>query len=34
MHIIPARFYQAIDKLIDTNVIMRTEFEYQYRLNP
>lgn len=34
IHITPARFYQAIDKLIYTNVIMRTEFKYQYRLNP
>ncbi|EAA3463064.1 hypothetical protein DOA28_23990 [Salmonella enterica subsp. enterica] len=33
IHITPARFYQAIDKLIDTNIIMRTEFKYQYRLN-
>ncbi|MCT7057191.1 hypothetical protein, partial [Salmonella enterica] len=29
IHITPARFYQAIDKLIDINVIMRTEFKYQ-----
>ncbi|EOI3579038.1 hypothetical protein ACMS05_000059 [Cronobacter turicensis] len=32
--ITPARFYQAIDKLIDMKVIMPTEFKYQYRLNP
>lgn len=29
IHITPARFYQAIDKLINTNIIMRTEFKYQ-----
>ncbi|EFO7855677.1 hypothetical protein HMI78_001686 [Salmonella enterica] len=34
IHITSARFYQSIDRLIDTNVIMRTEFKYQYRLNP
>ncbi|EAM8425013.1 hypothetical protein JMA90_003250 [Salmonella enterica subsp. enterica serovar Schwarzengrund] len=34
IHITPVRFYKAIDKLIDINVIMRTEFKYQYRLNP
>ncbi|EPJ7280033.1 hypothetical protein KY209_005409 [Raoultella ornithinolytica] len=32
--ITPARFYQAIDKLIDMKVIMPTEFKYHYRLNP
>ncbi|EOF7608513.1 hypothetical protein ACV8SR_20790 [Citrobacter freundii] len=32
--ITPARFYQAIDKLIDMKVIMPTEFKYQFRLNP
>jgi len=32
-HITPSRFYQAIDELIDTNVIITTEFKYQYRLN-
>lgn len=29
IHITPTRFYQAIDKLINTNIIMRTEFKYQ-----
>ena len=29
--IIPARFYQAIDKLIDMKIIMTTKFKYQYR---
>lgn len=33
IHITPTRFYQAIDELIDTNVIIATEFKYQYRLN-
>ncbi|MFV4767946.1 MULTISPECIES: hypothetical protein [Citrobacter freundii complex] len=33
-HITPARFYRAIYELIDMNVIMHTEFKYQYRLNP
>lgn len=32
--ITPARFYQAIDKLIDMKVIMPTGFKYHYRLNP
>lgn len=31
--ITPARFYQAIDELIDKNVILATELKYQYRLN-
>ncbi|EFC9652269.1 hypothetical protein DJ485_12370 [Citrobacter freundii] len=34
IHIIPTRFYQAIDKMIDTNIIIPTEFKYRYRLNP
>ncbi len=34
IHITPARFYQAIVKLIDVKVIIPTEFKYQYRLNP
>lgn len=34
IHIAPALFYQTIDELIDTNVIIPTEFKYQYRLNP
>ncbi|EEQ2597198.1 hypothetical protein ACI3WX_000486 [Escherichia coli] len=33
-HITPARLYQAIDEMIDMNVIMCNEFKYQYRLNP
>ncbi|MCX9059207.1 hypothetical protein NLN90_24815, partial [Citrobacter portucalensis] len=33
IHITPARFYQAIDKLIDVKVIIPTEFKYKYRLN-
>ena len=32
-HITPSRFYQAIDELIDTNVIITTKFKYQHRLN-
>lgn len=31
--ITPARFYQAIDELIDKNVIVATKFKYHYRLN-
>ncbi len=34
IHITPARFYRAIDELIDTKTIARTEFKYQYILNP
>ncbi|HBR1958504.1 TPA: hypothetical protein L9M45_005371 [Klebsiella quasipneumoniae subsp. quasipneumoniae] len=34
IQITPARFYRAIDELIDTNVIIPTEIKYQYRLNP
>lgn len=31
--ITPAWFYQAIDELIDKNVIVATKFKYHYRLN-
>ncbi|MDK7639553.1 hypothetical protein QP563_15105 [Escherichia coli] len=34
IHITPARFYRAINELIDTNTIARAEFKYQYILNP
>lgn len=34
IHITTARCYQAIDELIDTNVIVATEFKYHYRLKP
>ncbi|WP_329601029.1 hypothetical protein R1C93_07090 [Citrobacter koseri] len=34
IHITPARFYRAINELIDANTIARTEFKYQYILNP
>lgn len=34
INITPARFYRAVDKLAEQNVIHRTEFKYQYRLNP
>ena len=34
IHITPTRFYQAIDKMIDTNIIIPTEFKYRHRLNP
>ncbi|HHR4016936.1 TPA: hypothetical protein ACS5Z6_005130 [Salmonella enterica] len=34
VHLTPARFYRAVDKLAEENVIHRTEFKYQYRLNP
>lgn len=33
-HITPAKFYRAIDDLIDTKTISRTQFKYQYILNP
>lgn len=32
LHITPARFYQAIDELIDMKVIIPTKFKYRYRL--
>ncbi|EOA5094724.1 hypothetical protein ACH4AG_004119 [Citrobacter koseri] len=34
IHITPARFYRAINELIDANKIARTEFKYQYIINP
>jgi hypothetical protein len=34
IHITPARFYQAIEELIDMSIIIPTEFKYQYLLNP
>ena len=34
IYITPARFYRAIDELIDTKTIARTEFKYQCILNP
>ncbi|MEB5890303.1 hypothetical protein [Enterobacter roggenkampii] len=34
VHLTPARFYRAVDKLAEENIIHRTEFKYRYRLNP